>query len=138
MPRYVILEHDWPQRHWDFMLEAGAALETWKLSAAPSPGVSIPAEKSFDHRLMYLDYEGPIGGGRGAVTRWDAGSYELISESRARSKRPTKRRAHSNRQVETRRVFRLQGERLHGTVEMTDNPKSGWSCYFSDDEGMSV
>jgi len=25
---------------------------------------------------VYLDYEGPVGGGRGTVTRWDGGEYE--------------------------------------------------------------
>ena len=26
---------------------------------------------------MYLDYEGPISGGRGTVTRWDQGTYSV-------------------------------------------------------------
>ena len=30
-----------------------------------------------DHRLVYLDYEGPIAGGRGSVSRWDEGTYEF-------------------------------------------------------------
>ena len=28
VPRFVILEHDYPELHWDFMLEAGAVLKT--------------------------------------------------------------------------------------------------------------
>src|SRR5581483_7197270 len=75
MPRYVILEHDHPERHWDFMLEAGEILRTWRLSSPPAPGQTVVAEASFDHRRHYLDYEGPVSGGRGRVTRWDAGTF---------------------------------------------------------------
>ena len=113
MPRYVILEHDWPQKHWDFMLEAGNVLQTWRLSGPPQPGVSIPAEKSFDHRLMYLDYEGAISGGRGSVIRWDGGNFEAMIEE------------------DNRRVIRLVGKRLQGLVELTNDPETGWRSIFS-------
>jgi DNA polymerase Ligase (LigD) len=75
MPRYVILEHDHPTRHWDFLLEAGSVLRSWRLAELPSPGKPVAAEPSFDHRIIYLDYEGPVSGGRGSVTRWDTGTY---------------------------------------------------------------
>lgn len=75
MPRFVILEHDHPQRHWDLMLEAGDVLRTWRLAARPQPGASVSAEPAFDHRRLYLDYEGPVSGGRGSVVRWDAGTF---------------------------------------------------------------
>ena len=60
VPRYVILEHDHPARHWDFMLESGDVLRTWRLAAPPRPGGAVAAEPSFDHRRAYLDYEGPV------------------------------------------------------------------------------
>jgi hypothetical protein len=41
------------------------------------PAVEIEARQLPDHRLAYLDYEGPVSGDRGAVTRWDAGEYRL-------------------------------------------------------------
>ncbi len=75
MPRYVVLEHDHPFLHWDFMLEAGTALRTWRLAAPPQPGTSVAAEPIGDHRAAYLDYEGPVSGGRGTVTCWDAGTF---------------------------------------------------------------
>jgi hypothetical protein len=112
MSRYVILEHDWPQRHWDFMLEMGTMLQTWKLADAPKPGVRIPAEKSFDHRLIYLDYEGPISGGRGSVTRWDAGRFFPVAEH------------------ERQLVVRLEGEQLRGTVELTNRLEEGWTWWL--------
>ena len=33
-----------------------------------------------DHRLAYLEYEGPISGDRGTVSRCDAGEYALLNE----------------------------------------------------------
>jgi len=122
MPRYVILEHDWPQKHWDFMLEVGDVLQTWKLPIAPAANVEMPGEKTFDHRLMYLDYEGPISGDRGSVVRWDAGSYELIVEkSRARSKRD-----HIDR-----RLIQLEGKRLQCMLEMTCREGPNWTLRLS-------
>ena len=75
MPRFVILEHDWPARHWDLLLEAGAVLRAWRLLAEPGPAAAVPAEPNADHRPAYLDYEGPVSGGRGTVSRWDAGTF---------------------------------------------------------------
>ena len=75
MPRFVILEHDHPTRHWDLMLEAGPVLRTWRLSRPPEPSRPVEAIPSFDHRLAYLDYEGPVSGNRGTVRRWDAGTF---------------------------------------------------------------
>jgi hypothetical protein len=75
MPRYVILEHDHPHLHWDLMLEAGDVLRTWRLSEPPTPERGVAAEPIGDHRCLYLDYEGPVSGNRGQVTRWDAGTF---------------------------------------------------------------
>ena len=63
------------------MLEAGDALKTWALPQPPEAGVEMDCEALADHRLAYLDYEGPISGERGAVTRWDRGTYTLERES---------------------------------------------------------
>src|SRR4051794_28972290 len=80
MPRFVILEHDWPTRHWDFLLEAGSVLRAWRFLVEPTPGCVVPAEANADHRLFYLDYEGPVSGDRGNVTRWDAGTFDWLSD----------------------------------------------------------
>jgi hypothetical protein len=50
MPRFVILEHDHPFLHWDFMLEDGAILKTWRLPAPPEPGMVLQATPLGDHR----------------------------------------------------------------------------------------
>ena len=80
MPRFVILEHDWPATHWDFLLEAEDVLRAWRLPAEPAAGADVPAEPNFPHRLMYLDYEGPLTGDRGSVRRWDVGTFEWITD----------------------------------------------------------
>lgn len=86
MPRFVILRHEMPagaprKSHWDFMLESGPALRTWTLADEPACGIKLVAETLADHRLTYLDYEGPLTADRGAVTRWDEGSYEKVEET---------------------------------------------------------
>jgi DNA polymerase Ligase (LigD) len=76
VPRFVIVEHDWPHQHWDLMLEAGGVLRTWRLAAPLSVGVEVAALAIGDHRLQYLDYEGPVSGNRGSVVRWDSGEFD--------------------------------------------------------------
>ena len=67
MPRFVILRHELPDPrrrgvHWDFMLEHAGVLRTWALAEEPAPNKPISAEALADHRLAYLNYEGPVSG----------------------------------------------------------------------------
>lgn len=75
MHRFAILAHDHPAPHWDLFLEAGPVLRSWRILSPLVPEAAVPAEPAADHRLMYLDYEGPVSGGRGTVTRIDAGTF---------------------------------------------------------------
>jgi len=75
MPRFVVLEHDHPTLHWDWMLEDGESLLTWRLEEPPQSESAIAATALAAHRLAYLDYEGPVSRNRGTVKRWDAGSF---------------------------------------------------------------
>lgn len=84
MPRFTILTHDHPFPHWDLLLEQGESLRTWRLLDVPDSSGEIAAEPLPDHRLMYLDYEGPVSGGRGDVARWDTGEYVTIRETTER------------------------------------------------------
>ena len=78
MPRFVILRHDAPQGlHFDFLLEVSGVLRTWALPQPPDSGVEMACKALPDHRVEYLDYEGPVSGGRGTVDRWDWGTYGL-------------------------------------------------------------
>jgi hypothetical protein len=63
------------------MLEWGEVLRTWSLQRPPSSREEIVATGLPDHRKQFLDYEGPISGGRGAVSRWDFGTYQLMEQS---------------------------------------------------------
>src|SRR5262245_15126113 len=85
MPRFVLLEHDHPYRHWDFMLEVGAVLWTWRLPSPPA-GDALPALRIGAHHPHYLDYEGPVSGDRGTVKRWDRGTFspEELGDERVR------------------------------------------------------
>jgi hypothetical protein len=81
MPRFALLEHDHPAAHLDLLLQAGEVLWAWRIDALPPAGVAAEAERNFDHRLVYLDYEGPVSGGRGQVRRLDGGEFEWVEES---------------------------------------------------------
>lgn len=86
MPRFVFLRHEMPPdsdrgTHFDLMLEVGEVLRTWSIPELPAPGKLIQAEALPDHRLAYLDYEGPVSGNRGSVSRVDEGEYEVRAES---------------------------------------------------------
>ncbi|GHT16847.1 hypothetical protein FACS1894189_1570 [Planctomycetales bacterium] len=80
--RFVILLHETNSGdHWDIMLENDSALTTWSI---PPPGVlegqfACQATRLPDHRKVYLDYEGEVSGGRGNVSRIDAGTYKTLS-----------------------------------------------------------
>lgn len=78
------------------MLENEAVLRTWRLSHPPDAGGEIPAEPLPPHRLAYLDYEGPVSGNRGQVTRWDRGTYTTLVDDAGRIE------------------IELQGSKLHG------------------------
>ena len=79
-------------------MEVGAILRTWKLFTLPKYDTEMIAIASFDHRLVYLDYEGPISDNRGSVTRFDSGSFDWITnENRRNSDKTLRSKAHGNR-----------------------------------------
>ena len=113
MPRFVVLYHEMPadakrSSHWDFMLEQGDVLLTWALEIEPDIVDEQIARKLDDHRLAYLDYEGPVSGNRGSVTRWDSGNYKSLEQS------------------EDRLLIDAQGNRLAGQIELIrdSNPQA--------------
>ena len=108
MPRFVILTHDSPELHWDFLLECGDALKSWRLPQTPQTGQWLCAQALDDHRLMYLDYEGPVSGSRGTVQRWDHGSYTWLGDHSTDAYR-----------------LRVQGHRLRGVVDLAVDRSTG-------------
>lgn len=115
LPRYVILKHDAPRGlHWDLLLETAGLLAAWAIVRSPDEPGEIPAEKLPDHRRVYLEYEGPISGNRGTVTRWDRGEYRIL------------------RRREGFLELSVRGRRWHGVVRLTrcEAGPEAWSCRY--------
>ena len=119
MPRFAILYHETPAgssrpHHFDFLLQSGDILRTWALTEQPSAGQAVEARVLADHRLHYLDYEGPVSENRGTVTRWDGGTFQWLSDT--------------PREVRVR----LTGARLVGTVSLTSRTDTSgtWDFLF--------
>lgn len=112
MPRFVLLEHRWEGIHWDFMLERGASLRTWAIDAPVVPGSDLPARSLPDHRLAYLEYEGPVSGDRGRVRRVAEGYYYVRAWG------------------EDRITLTLDGAQLSGIVTLSRGGAAGWSFRF--------
>ncbi|HUT09947.1 MAG TPA: DNA polymerase ligase N-terminal domain-containing protein [Thermoguttaceae bacterium] len=113
--RFSVLRHDGPDGlHWDFFLEMGPVLKTWALPRPPESGVEMPCTALPDHRLLYLDYEGPVSGDRGTVSLWDRGTYCLC------------------RLEETELVVELTGEKLIGraVLKQQSHDRSAWCFSF--------
>ena len=75
--RYVVLRHeDYGDPHFDLMFEtaAGSMLSTWRSPNWPvedgNPLIHLPI-----HRAVYLEFAGPLAGGRGHVARIHAGQH---------------------------------------------------------------
>jgi hypothetical protein len=120
MPRFVILRHELPSggprgSHWDLMFERNEVLRTWALEQLPDESQPSVAHELADHRLEYLDYEGPVSAGRGSVARWDEGQYVLEAEA------------------EDRLVITIEGRHLAGqlTLARAAEDRQLWRVSFS-------
>lgn len=68
--------------HWDLMLEQERVLETYTLWQFPRLDEPELATRDADHRMIYLEYEGPVSGERGYVLREDSGTYEALERTK--------------------------------------------------------
>ena len=81
--RFVIQEHTTDADvHWDFMLEWGKILRTYRFDKAPEEILhrAANAVKIFNHSLKFLTYEGPVNKGRGSVRIIESGTYKIIHQ----------------------------------------------------------
>jgi hypothetical protein len=122
MPRFVILLHECPPRyhrptHYDLMLEDGQSLRTWALDEQLAAGVAVAAERLSDHRLDYLDFQGPLSDDRGSVSQWDSGTFDWQQDTQE--------------SIEVR----LRGTRLQGNLRLvpTDSDTHRWRVDFAPD-----
>ncbi|MBW7906745.1 MAG: hypothetical protein LC135_14845 [Phycisphaerae bacterium] len=102
---FAVLEHTAPDGvHWDLLisLPGQERLATWRLRhnplVEPAP---MPAERIADHRRRYLEYEGPLEGGRGMVRRLEDGGATVLEAADERVR------------------VRLAGRALRGVAELT-------------------
>ena len=105
MPRFVLLRHETPAgfgrpSHWDLMLQTGDHLRCWALAQLPDDSADQWAEGLADHRLAYLEYEGPVSRDRGHVARQDEGKYDMLIDT------------------ENEVIVQLRGTRLRGTLTL--------------------
>ncbi len=119
MPRFALLIHDHPFVHWDLLVQRGAVLRSWRLLESPDrwlskpPAAELSAEAIGDHRLDYLDYEGPVSRERGRVAQWDHGQAEWLNEGESSIR------------------LRLNGERLVGELTLDrEASQPFWSARF--------
>ncbi len=81
--RFAILHHTGIDRpHFDVLIElqAGGALSSWRSPVWPIDA-DTRLDRLSDHRREYLEYEGPVSGGRGAVGRVLGGVCRVDSAS---------------------------------------------------------
>ena len=117
MSRFVILRHEMPPghdrgTHFDLLLEVEGVLRTWSLPELPLAAKEIQAEALPDHRLAYLDYEGPVSGNRGTVNRVEEGEYEVLAESAGLLQ------------------VRLAGKLLQGNLRLRQADSAAWMASF--------
>lgn len=87
MPRWVLLRHDLPDgsSHLDWLLEpapGASELVSFRVQVRPDdPGVTaFVAERIGAHRPLYLDYAGPVSGGRGTVSPVSRGECTILTD----------------------------------------------------------
>ena len=111
--------------HYDLMLEWEGSLKTWSFtqnlleqiafqSSTTKKQCQFEADRLADHRLCYLDYEGPLSNNRGNVKRISSGSIKWI------------------RNQEHVVEVSLESDNLVGTLVLERICEDQWSLTFDD------
>lgn len=103
MARYALSRHTLEsptgaRDHFDLFLERQGVLISWRLPGPPWCQMFTVAERSFDHRLVYLEFSGKLSGDRGRIERLASGPMRWLSLS--------------NGLIEIELVHQLHGYRL--------------------------
>lgn len=100
------------------MFQEGEVLVTWAAEIWPQAAEPVAALHLPDHRLAYLDYEGPVSGNRGHVVRVDRGQYWIAQ--RKTDQMPL--------------TLIVRSERLSGTLSLTPaNSDPLWRMVYEPD-----
>ena len=96
--------------HWDFMLESGQILETYRIDNEPKDMLQKETNgvKIFDHQPKFLTYQGPVNNGQGSVTIVERGTYQIISKDK------------------TKIVLKIEGQILQGNCTITRIKDNKW------------
>lgn len=94
--QFVVLLHEMPSdsdraSHFDWMFELDGSLRTWAVEtnndiesflSKPSPSERFcwSAMKLANHRIDYLEYEGPVSNNRGQVSCCLKGEFDLLCD----------------------------------------------------------
>ena len=116
MPRFVIQQHRVDQSiHWDLMLENQESLATWQVPVHPSdwPEKKARCRHIFDHRLIYLSYQGPLSDNRGDVQIVASGQYLPLETT------------------ETRWQVLLRSDKINGQLVLQHFRDDQWQMQFS-------
>ncbi len=119
MSQFVLLRHEVPPQfgrpsHFDLMLQSGSSLLTWAIGQVPAPNQPLHAVQLPNHRLFYLDYEGPISANRGTVRRIDQGT------------------CHVEHQTADRVLAHLFGQSLHGSILLARVDVEQWQLTYEE------
>ncbi len=109
--KFVIQKHTRGKKvHWDFMLEFGDVLQTYRLEKAPEEILRQPVNtvRIFDHPLKFLTYQGPVNKGPGSVQLTEAGTYQIIHQEHNQIK------------------LNLSGQILRGNFTLTHIKDDNW------------
>ncbi|NCZ97448.1 hypothetical protein EBZ02_09955, partial [bacterium] len=108
-------------RHFDLLLEQGAACRTWRLIDLPQPGgPAVAALELPPHRLAWLDtVAADVSGGRGHARRVAAGTFEPLSLDA------------DSLSAATVLVLKLVGEPISGRLRL-ESIAAGWRAILTD------
>ncbi len=88
--RFVVLHHTGvAEPHFDLLIEVPGSNElmTWRIGTGPGEWAgadAVGAVRIADHRVLYMNYEGEISGGRGEVKRVAAGQTKVVEADDSR------------------------------------------------------
>jgi len=67
--------------HLDLFLARGGFVRAFRLEQLPAAGDPVHATRAFDHRPIYLDFEGSLSEGRGTIHRLGGGTHRILEET---------------------------------------------------------
>jgi bifunctional non-homologous end joining protein LigD len=116
-PRFFIQKHKGRSLHYDFRLEIDGVLKSWAIPKGPSLN---PANKRLamlvpDHPIEYGPFEGVIPTGQyggGPVMLWDYGTWDFVSEARAKREKAPENPSEAFRRGALK--FELHGKKCKG------------------------